>query len=162
MSDFLSGLGGFIKGMQPLMGEEMQKDASVNALFLHNDLTELSSKKKDTLAKIGQAVYEAHQKSGSFSEYSELFEEIQMIDKQLGVKQAEMDAAKKAADEKQKQDERERLARTCPSCGCENESGVKFCSECGTKLEQATHCPQCGADMKPGVKFCGDCGARLG
>ncbi len=162
MSDFLSGLGGFIKGMQPLMGEEIQKDASVNALFLQNDVTELKNKKKDVLAKIGQAVYDAHQKSGGYSEYAALFEEAQMIDKQLGVKQTEMDAAKKAAEEKQKQDDRERMARTCPSCGFENEAGVKFCAECGTKLEQqAAHCGQCGAELKPGVKFCGDCGARI-
>ncbi len=161
MSDFLSGLGGFIKGMQPLMGEEMKKDASVNALFLQNDVTELKNNKKDVLAKIGQAIYDAHQKSGGYSEYAALFDELAMIDKQLGVKQAEMDEAKKAAEEKQRQDERDRLARTCSSCGCENEPGVKFCSECGTKLEQAAHCSQCGAELKPGVKFCGECGARL-
>lgn len=161
MSDFLSGLGGFIKGMQPLMGEEMKNDASVNALFLQNDVTELRDKKKDVMAKIGQAVYDAHQKSGGYTEYAALFEEAQMIDKQLGVKQAEMQEAKKAAEEKQKSDERDRLARTCPSCGCENEPGVKFCSECGTKLEQAGHCGECGAELKPGVKFCGECGARL-
>lgn len=161
MSDFLSGLGGLIKGMQPLMGEDMQKDASVNALFLHNDLTELKNKKQEVLAKIGQAVYDAHQKTGGYSEYSSLLEEAQMIDKQIGTKQAEVNAANKAAEEKQKQDERERMARTCPNCGAENEPGVKFCSECGTKLEQAAQCTQCGADIKPGVKFCGECGARL-
>jgi hypothetical protein len=161
MSDFLSGLGGLIKGMQPLMGEDIQKDASMNALFLHNDVTELKNKKTEVLAKIGQAVYDAHQKSGGYSEYSNLFEEAQMIDKQIGVKQAEMDTAKQAAEQQQKQGERDRMARTCQGCGHENEPGVKFCSECGTKLEQATSCSQCGAELKPGVKFCGGCGARL-
>lgn len=162
MSDFLSGLGGLIKGMQPLMGEDMQKDASMNALLLHNDVTELKNKKKDVLAKIGQAVYDAHQKSGGYVEYASLFEEAQAIDKQLGIKQGEMDAAKQAAEQQHQQDERERMARTCPNCGCENEPGVKFCSECGSKLGQdrATHCGQCGAELKPGVKFCGECGAR--
>ena len=163
MSDFLSGLGGLIKGMQPLMGEEMQKDASMNALLLHNDVTELKNKKRDVLAKIGQAVYDEHKSAGGFSAYAALFQEAEAIDKQLGIKQSEMDAAKKAAEEKQKQDERERMARTCPNCGCENEPGVKFCSDCGTKLGQmqSSHCGQCGAELKPGVKFCGECGARL-
>ncbi len=163
MSDFLSGLGGFIKGMQPLMGEEMQKDASMNALLLHNDVTELKNKKRDVLAKIGQAVYDAHKSQGSYGEYSALFEEAEAIDKQLGVKQTEMDAAKKASEEKEKQEERDRLARTCPSCANENEPGVKFCSECGTKLggQQPAHCTQCGAEQKPGVKFCGECGAQI-
>ncbi len=163
MSDFLSGLGGLIKGMQPLMGEEIQKDASMNALLLHNDVTELKNKKRDVLAQIGQAVYETYQKNGGFSEYTALFEEADALEKQLNAKQTEMDAAKKAADEKEQQEERERMARTCPNCGNENEPSVKFCSECGTKLGEAqpSHCTQCGAELKPGVKFCGGCGARI-
>jgi hypothetical protein len=163
MSDFLSGLGGLIKGMQPLMGEEIQKDASMNAFLLQNDVTELKNKKRDLLAKIGQDVYNAHKKTGGFSEYAALFEETEAIDKQLNAKQAEMDAAKKAAEEKQQLEERERMARTCPNCGNENEPGVKFCSECGTKLgeKQSAHCGQCGAELKPGVKFCGECGTHI-
>jgi methionyl-tRNA synthetase len=163
MNDFLSGLGGFIKGMQPLMGEEMQKDASMNAFLLQNDVTELKNKKRDVLAKVGQAVFDAYKRTGSFSEYAALFEEAEAIDKQLGLKQTEMDAAKKAAEEKEQIEERERMARTCPNCGNENEPGVKFCSDCGTKLGemQSSHCGQCGAELKPGVKFCGECGARL-
>lgn len=135
----------------------------MNALLLQNDVTELKNKKRDVLAKIGQAVYDAHQKNGGFSVYAALFEEAEAIEKQLLAKQAEMDAAKKAAEEKQQQEERERMARTCPNCGNENEPGVKFCSECGTKLgeSQLTHCGQCGAELKPGVKFCGECGAKI-
>ena len=70
------------------------------------------NKKRDVLAKIGQAVYDAHKSQGSYGEYSALFEEAEAIDKQLGVKQTEMDAAKKASEEKEKQEERDRLART--------------------------------------------------
>ncbi len=48
----------------------------------------------------------------------------------------------------------------CPSCGTENESGRKFCGECGSAL--AASCPSCGTPNAPGVKFCGECGTSLG
>jgi predicted ATPase/class 3 adenylate cyclase len=49
---------------------------------------------------------------------------------------------------------------SCPSCGAENESGRKFCGECGSALSSA--CPACGTPNPPGVKFCGECGVALG
>ena len=47
----------------------------------------------------------------------------------------------------------------CPRCQHENPAGVKFCGECGERLESA--CPACGASNPPGNKFCGQCGAAL-
>ena len=47
----------------------------------------------------------------------------------------------------------------CPSCEHDNPSGVKFCGECGARLETA--CLACGAVNPPGNKFCGQCGASL-
>src|SRR3989454_2594330 len=47
----------------------------------------------------------------------------------------------------------------CPRCQHENPSGVKFCGECGARLESA--CAACGAANPPGNKFCGQCGAPL-
>ncbi len=47
----------------------------------------------------------------------------------------------------------------CPKCQSENESGAKFCNECGTKLELA--CPLCGKANPPGSKFCNKCGQQL-
>jgi class 3 adenylate cyclase len=47
----------------------------------------------------------------------------------------------------------------CPSCQTENETGAKFCNECGTKLEIA--CPECGKNNRPGSKFCNECGHNL-
>jgi class 3 adenylate cyclase len=47
----------------------------------------------------------------------------------------------------------------CPHCQHENPVGVKFCGECGTRLEAA--CPTCGSANLPGDKFCGQCGASL-
>ena len=48
----------------------------------------------------------------------------------------------------------------CPRCQHDNPSGVKFCGECGTRLESL--CPSCKASNPPANKFCGQCGAALG
>ena len=47
----------------------------------------------------------------------------------------------------------------CPKCLFENREGVKFCEECGTKMELV--CPGCGAKAPPRSKFCGECGHPL-
>ena len=48
---------------------------------------------------------------------------------------------------------------SCPACGSENETGRKFCGECGNALVQA--CPSCGTANPPTVRFCGECGTAL-
>ncbi len=162
MSDFLSGLGGIIKGMQPLMGEEVKKDPSMNAFLMQTDLSEMETKKKEVFAKIGEAVYEANQK-GRYGEFSELCEEAAQIDKMVARKRAEVQAAQQAADEKKRADQQEADARTCRNCGHENPAGTKFCQECGEKLgaPASAKCPECGCVNAPGTKFCGNCGGRL-
>jgi class 3 adenylate cyclase/tetratricopeptide (TPR) repeat protein len=47
----------------------------------------------------------------------------------------------------------------CPSCQVENAEGMKFCVECGAKLEII--CPQCSFSNSPSHKFCGECGNDL-
>jgi membrane protease subunit (stomatin/prohibitin family) len=52
---------------------------------------------------------------------------------------------------------------TCPKCGALNPTAVKFCNECGTKLEAAAQtvaCVKCGAQLQDGAKFCTECGAK--
>jgi hypothetical protein len=162
MSDLLSGLGGLIKGMQPLMGEEAKKDASMNAFLLQTDLSDMEAKKQEVFAKIGSAVYEANQK-GRYPEFAEACEEAAQIDKQMGRKRAEVQEAQQAAQAQKQAQEQEMDARTCKSCGHENPPGTKFCQECGGKLGAAASakCPKCGLVNAPGTKFCGDCGTRL-
>ena len=48
----------------------------------------------------------------------------------------------------------------CPSCGCDNRPGRKFCADCGAELRLA--CGACGSSNEPGERFCGECGNRLG
>jgi class 3 adenylate cyclase/tetratricopeptide (TPR) repeat protein len=47
----------------------------------------------------------------------------------------------------------------CQRCQLDNPPTMKFCVECGAKLERP--CPQCGAETQPAFKFCGQCGAAL-
>jgi class 3 adenylate cyclase/tetratricopeptide (TPR) repeat protein len=47
----------------------------------------------------------------------------------------------------------------CSRCQHENPAGVKFCGECGARLEST--CAACGAANPPANKFCGQCGASL-
>jgi predicted ATPase/class 3 adenylate cyclase/regulation of enolase protein 1 (concanavalin A-like superfamily) len=48
----------------------------------------------------------------------------------------------------------------CPKCHTDNKEGRKFCSNCGSKLENV--CPKCGFRNDPEDGFCGECGATLG
>jgi membrane protease subunit (stomatin/prohibitin family) len=48
----------------------------------------------------------------------------------------------------------------CPSCGKQNAVGVKFCGDCGAKMEVAkVPCVKCGAELREGAKFCSECGS---
>jgi len=49
---------------------------------------------------------------------------------------------------------------TCPNCNVPLAANVKFCQECGAKIQPQKHCTQCGAALSPGTKFCGECGAK--
>ena len=57
----------------------------------------------------------------------------------------------------------------CASCGAELETGMLFCTECGTPVAKAAPsmeedcetCPNCGAAVEKGMKFCTECGTPL-
>jgi len=55
---------------------------------------------------------------------------------------------------------RKGVRATCPGCNAPLKSPVKFCPECGAKIDAQAHCTQCGAKLGPGAKFCGECGAK--
>jgi hypothetical protein len=56
---------------------------------------------------------------------------------------------------------REGVRATCPSCNAPLSAKVKFCPECGAKIEDTANCPQCNAKLIPGAKFCPECGAKV-
>jgi class 3 adenylate cyclase/tetratricopeptide (TPR) repeat protein len=47
----------------------------------------------------------------------------------------------------------------CPKCQFDNPEGIKFCGECGVKLERL--CPSCNSSSPPNFKFCGECGHKF-
>jgi len=47
----------------------------------------------------------------------------------------------------------------CPKCQFDNRDGVKFCEECGARME--LECPKCGTKIALDRKFCGECGHNL-
>lgn len=56
----------------------------------------------------------------------------------------------------------------CPSCGAAVAEGVKFCNQCGTKIDASApvveakkFCTNCGAEAVSGVKFCSQCGSKI-
>lgn len=51
---------------------------------------------------------------------------------------------------------------TCPKCGAQNISSMKFCSNCGNRINTSMICPYCGEEVIDGMKFCGNCGKPLG
>ena len=57
---------------------------------------------------------------------------------------------------------REGVRATCPNCGEPLEKNVKFCPECGAKIQSERHCTQCGAKVAAEAKFCAECGAKVG
>jgi class 3 adenylate cyclase/tetratricopeptide (TPR) repeat protein len=53
----------------------------------------------------------------------------------------------------------EGIKMQCPKCQFENRERVKFCEECGAKLD--LECPECHVTIPPDRKFCGECGYKL-
>ena len=51
---------------------------------------------------------------------------------------------------------------TCPKCGAQNNTSMKFCGSCGSKLSATILCPHCGKEIPEGLKFCGECCGPLG
>ena len=57
---------------------------------------------------------------------------------------------------------REGVRATCPSCGKPPGSAkVKFCPECGAKIEVSSSVPIVEPSWLPGAKFCPDCGQKV-
>lgn len=56
---------------------------------------------------------------------------------------------------------REGARATCPQCGKPLAKKVKFCPECGARIQAAEQCPKCGAKLLTGAKFCAECGEKI-
>jgi RNA polymerase subunit RPABC4/transcription elongation factor Spt4 len=159
--------GGLVKGLKPLMDATgVKPDESVQLAITQGEVAEYEGKKKAALAELGQAAYEmARSNKLNRDQLLPLCDAVDNADAQLKAKQAELDKAKKIADEKKREEEEKTAARTCPDCGEVNPEGTRFCQSCGSRLgiqkPKSFACQSCGAENAPGTRFCGECGAKL-
>ena len=84
---------------------------------------------------------------------SESSEDI--IHDESGVVQQELINAEKGVEKPIKNMEK----LICPKCNSELDPGVKFCTQCGYKLD--LRCPSCGEKIHEGDRFCTTCGFKL-
>ncbi len=54
----------------------------------------------------------------------------------------------------------------CSNCGAQIEENMKFCTECGSKMElpettEELKCPSCSAQLPPNTSFCTECGTKI-
>lgn len=52
------------------------------------------------------------------------------------------------------------LTASCPNCHAPIAKNIKFCPECGAKIQTQAFCSACGAKLLPNAKFCAECGAK--
>ena len=56
---------------------------------------------------------------------------------------------------------REGVRATCPHCSAPLNAKVKFCPECGGRIQQERRCTNCDAKLMEGAKFCPECGNQV-
>ena len=147
-------------------------DKTGEAIEINKLNSKISLEKKEIaqlMQKIGEFYYEKYKK-GEVS-HSTLLEYFTAIDEHhLAVSEAQAEIEQiKAVSESNKTDAPAPAMQSagilCSSCGAENDSQKKFCSECGAKLEATVPgektCTSCGAKVTGNLKFCGECGQRI-
>ncbi|MDY0234984.1 MAG: zinc ribbon domain-containing protein [Gudongella sp.] len=131
--------------------------------------SEISSKKREVAQlkqKVGIIYYDKYKMGEAEDpEALEFFAEIDKLMVELNELQMEVDKIKGQNESKPVVPTSAVEGVKCPSCGTINDTEKKFCSECGTKLQQEApqvrYCGSCGAEVEEGLKFCGECGAKV-
>lgn len=131
--------------------------------------TEISSKKREVSQlkqKIGDFYYDKYKTGGIVDpEAIEFFTEIDALMLEVNALQAEINKIKGESEQKPAPAASAPVGIKCANCGTVNEIGKKFCSDCGTSLEEEVleirYCGSCGAEVEEGLKFCGECGAKV-
>jgi len=149
--------GGLMKGLSNIMPKD---DPNVKLFQAQSEISELESQELGLYAKIGEKAYSVIKDQ---PEYSELIEELAFTQKKLKTLKAELAAAQNAKSEQERMEQEQMDSRTCPNCETLNPEGVKFCQECGARLNLSTKikCAECGAEHPVGTRFCGECGSQL-
>jgi RNase P subunit RPR2 len=149
--------GGLMKGIGAFMPKD---DPNVKLFQSQSEISELQSRELELYAQIGQKAFPSIKDQ---TDYSDLVAELSFTQKKLQVAQDELKAAQNVKTEQEQKEQDLLRSRTCPNCDTVNPEGVKFCQECGAKLNLSTRvkCQGCGAEFPAGTRFCGECGSQL-
>ena len=149
--------GGLMKGIGAFMPKD---DPNIKLFQSQSEINDLQNKELELYAKIGEKVLPSIK---DHEEYRDLVTELVFTQKKLKEALDGLQAAQNIKSE-QEQKEKEMLKnRTCPNCDTLNPEGIKFCQECGSRMNQSTSikCVECGAESPIGTRFCGECGRLL-
>jgi len=125
----------------------------------------------DLYKKLGEFYYEKHAQGEAVSpDAEELFAAVDASNKLIEEAKAQIESIKAESApiipvSAEPAAEAPQQGAVCPACGSINSADTKFCSQCGTKMEQsapqAKFCPNCGTQAENGVKFCCQCGTKI-
>lgn len=149
--------GGLMKGLGAFMPKD---DPNVKLFQSQSEISDLQSKEIELYAKIGQKAFPSIK---DLAEYNDLVTELNFTQRKLQTAQDELRAAQNIKTEQEQKEQELLKSRTCPNCDTVNPEGVKFCQECGARLNQSTKviCQGCGTEFPEGTRFCGECGRQL-
>lgn len=149
--------GGLMKGIGAFMPKD---DPNVKLFQSQSEISDLQSTELELYAKIGKKVFPDIKDR---EEYSDLVAELNFTQRKLQAVQEELAAAQNIKSEQEQKEQEQLRSRTCPNCDTVNPEGVKFCQECGARLNPSTkvRCQECGAEFPAGTRFCGECGRQL-
>ena len=140
-------------------------------------LSELGKQRRDLAAQLGASLYDIVKddeelrqgRESVIDDIADIDRQRASIEEQLSQIEAEAAAAREAA-LAVAEPERE---FTCPNCGAKVPATYKFCTGCGTPIEEirkvasvsetsgsGRRCVSCGAPLEEGDLFCIACGAR--
>jgi membrane protease subunit (stomatin/prohibitin family) len=149
--------GGLMKGIGAFMPKD---DPNVKLFQSQSEISDLQNRELELYAEIGRKVLPSIKNQ---AEYSDLIAELNFTRKKLQTAQDELKAAQNVKTEQEQREQEQLKSRTCPNCDTVNPEGVKFCQECGARLNLSTKvkCQGCGAEFPAGTRFCGECGSQL-
>lgn len=150
---WFDGLDGPVKdppGFMPLYDPDMKR------VTVQSELGNLEKQESALHAEIGRRVLARDR-----GQYPVLESRLKLVQADLAEARAKVKAAQTEQDQVEPKRQMPKARYACPQCGCHNPEGVKFCQECGAKMDRSFLCPGCGTWVLPGVRFCGECGARL-
>ena len=148
-------LGGLMGGLAK-SGLVPQDTPEGKLLAAQSELSDLKKQENEILLEIGRKAYDSDPSAWPQDA------KMKLIRQNIASAEATLQEAKAAQEAADAAKAAEDAIGRCPSCGCKNPEGIKFCQECGQRLGETEKpkCVACGAELTPGIRFCGECGAN--